>query len=282
MRVNVGAVELAVEVGGDPSGPPVLFLHGWPDSHEMWRNQLVALGEAGFRTVAPDLRGFGDSDKPADVEAYGMFELMGDVAGLLDALDIPRAHVVAHDWGSGLAWVLAAFLPDRVDHLVALSVGHPRSFGNAGFEQLEKSWYMLLFQFAGVAEQWLSMDDWANFKAWADHPDHDAVTARLADPAAVTAGLNWYRANVPPTRLVTEPFEFPPIVAPTMAVWSDRDIFLVEAGVVNSKEHVSGPFRYERVANCGHWIPLEQPDALNALLLDFLPDPHQRGGQAGS
>jgi pimeloyl-ACP methyl ester carboxylesterase len=132
---------------------------------------------------------------------------------------------------------------------------------------------MLLFQFEGIAEKWLSDDDWANFRAFTHHPDHDAVTARLAQPGALTAGLNWYRANLGPERFVQPPLEFPPITAPTMAVWSSDDMALVEAGVVGSKAYVSGPFRYERLDGYGHWIPLEAPDELNRLLLDFLPAP---------
>jgi pimeloyl-ACP methyl ester carboxylesterase len=273
MRVNVGDVELEVAVDGEDGAPAVLLLHGWPDTHDLWRNQVVALTAAGYRTVAPDLRGFGASDKPSDPEAYNMLSLAGDVANLLDALDIPRAHVVGHDWGAGLAWVLGAFLPDRVDHLVALSVGHPRALADAGFEQLEKSWYMLFFQFAGTAEQWLTADGGAHFRDWARHPEHDAVVARWADPAAVTGGLNWYRANVPAERLVRSPLEFPPIAAPTLGVWSDGDVFLTEAGMATSGPFVAGPYRYERVEGCGHWIPLEAPDRLNRLLLDFLPAP---------
>lgn len=273
MRIDVGEVQLSVDLGGDPDGPPVLLLHGWPDTHDLWRNQVVALGGAGYRTIAPDLRGFGESDKPDGVAAYNILNLLADVTGLLDALGIARAHVVGHDWGAGLAWAFASFVAERVDHLVALSVGHPRSFGDAGFAQLEKSWYMLLFQFEGVAEQWLSADDWANLRAWAGHPDHEAVVARLAGPGALTPGLNWYRANLPPERFVVPPLEFPPIAAPTMAIWSDGDMALIEAGVTGSSAHVSGPFRYERIEGAGHWIPLDAPDALNRLLLDFLPAP---------
>src|SRR3954451_3376035 len=111
---------------------------------------------------------------------------------------VQRAHVVGHDWGAALAWAMGAFVPDRVDHLAALSVGHPSSFASAGFEQRQKSWYFLFFQFERIAEQWLSGDDWANMRAWAQHPDIDQVAIDLARPGALTAALNWYRANVHP------------------------------------------------------------------------------------
>jgi pimeloyl-ACP methyl ester carboxylesterase len=269
VRLEVNGTGLEVEDRG--SGAPVMLLHGWPDSHRLWRHQVAALTVAGYRTIAPDLRGFGESDRPAEVEAYSLLNIAGDVLGVLDHLGIERAHVVGHDWGAALAWAVAAFAPERVDHLAVLSVGHPSSFRRAGFEQREKSWYMLLFQFDGVAEQWLSADDFANFRAWSQHPEADAVIADLARPGALTATLNWYRANVPPTVLVEPPLEIPPVSAPTLGIWSSGDFALTEAQMSGSAAHVTGTWRYERVEGAGHWMQLEQPDSVSKLLLDFLP-----------
>jgi pimeloyl-ACP methyl ester carboxylesterase len=262
---------VGIEYTDQGSGRPVVLVHGWPDSGRLWRNQVPALVDAGFRVIVPDMRGFGDSDAPENVDAYALPNVVGDVLGLLDHLEIPRAHVVGHDWGAAVAWVLASLAPDRVDHLVALSVGHPSSFRGAGIAQREKSWYMLLFQFTGVAEQWLSGDDWANTRAWGKHPDTDAVLAELARPGRLTAGLNWYRANVPPESLVAPPLELPPVQAPAMGVWSTGDIALLETQMTGSSAFVTGPWRYERLDGPGHWMQLEASDDLNRLLLDFLP-----------
>jgi pimeloyl-ACP methyl ester carboxylesterase len=234
---------------------------------------VPALTAAGFRVVAPDLRGFGASDRPADVAANGLANIVGDVLGVLDHLAIERAHVVGHDWGAAVAWAIAALFPDRVDHLVALSVGHPSAFRAAGLAQREKSWYMLLFQFEGIAERWLSDDDYANFRAWAQHPDADAVISELSRPGALTATLNWYRANLPPAALVEPALEVPPVARPTMGIWSRDDMALTEENVTGSAGHVTAEWRYERIDGSGHWIPLETPDELTALLLDFLPAP---------
>jgi pimeloyl-ACP methyl ester carboxylesterase len=271
IRVVVGDVELAVQVEGPDEGPPVLLLHGWPDSHRLWRHQIPALAAAGFRTIAPDLRGFGASDRPESVDAYALPHTLGDVAGVLDHLGVERTHVVGHDWGAALAWATGAFLPDRVDHLVTLSVGHPSAFRSAGLIQREKSWYVLLFQFEGVAERWLSDDGYANFRAWSGHPDADAAVADLSRPGALTASLNWYRANLPPAALVEHGIDVPPVTVPTMGVWSSADFALVEVNMAGSGAYVSGPWRYERVDGVGHWLPLDAPAALNRLLLDFLP-----------
>ncbi len=152
-------------------------------------------------------------------------------------------------------------------------MGHLSSFRAAGLAQREKSWYMLLFQFEGVAEQWLSADGYANFREWAHHPDHDEVAAALDRPGALTAALNWYRANVPANALVDPPLELPPVAAPTLGVWSSGDMALTEAQMTGSAAHVTGPWRYERIDGAGHWIPLDRPDEVSRLLLDFLPDP---------
>jgi pimeloyl-ACP methyl ester carboxylesterase len=165
---------------------------------------------------------------------------------------------------------LASFAPDRVERLVALSVGHPAAFRGAGTEQRQKSWYMLLFQFVGIAEEWISADDFRNFREWSHHPDVDAVIADLRRPGALTAGLNWYRANVGPESLVAPPPALPPIAAPTLGVWSNGDLALTERQMLDSAAYVDGPWRYERIDGAGHWMQLEATDELNALLVDFL------------
>jgi pimeloyl-ACP methyl ester carboxylesterase len=268
MRIELD--EVALEVGDRGTGAPVVLLHGWPDTADLWRHQVPALVADDYRVVTPDLRGFGGSSRPVEVEAYTAPRMIGDVVGLLDRLSIGRAHLVGHDWGAALAWMTASLVPERVASLTALSVGHPAALRTAGWAQREKSWYMLLFQFEGIAEQWLSADDFRNFREWAAHPDVDAVVERLAEPGALTASLNLYRAILPPTTLLAPPPELPPVQAPVMGIWSSGDLALTERSMTGSEAHVAGPWRYERVDGVGHWLQLEAPDEVNALLLDFL------------
>jgi pimeloyl-ACP methyl ester carboxylesterase len=235
---------------------------------------VPALTAAGFRTIAPDLRGFGASDRPG---SYELAAHVGDLLGVLDRLEVPAAHVVAHDWGAAIGWTLAALAPDRVRSLAALSVGHPAAFARAGLPQREKSWYMLLFQFEGVAEQWLSADGFANFRAWSGHPDADAVVARLAAPGALTAALGIYRHTLPPSSLVTPRPALPPVTAPTLGVWSSGDRFLLEEPMIASGAYVAGPWTYARVDDAGHWLQLDRPDAVNQLLLELLTEVEARG-----
>jgi pimeloyl-ACP methyl ester carboxylesterase len=268
MRVDVGGVGIEFEVTG--VGRPVVLLHGFPDSGRLWRHQVPALVDAGFQVIVPDLRGYGLSDQPKEVEAYSIPFLVADVLGVLDQLGIEKAHVVGHDWGAAVAWAMASLVPDRVDHLVALSVGHPLSFRSVGIEQHQKSWYMLLFQFEPVAEQWLSADDWSNFRSWSKHPDADGVIADLERTGSLTPALNYYRANVSPEVLVAPPFELPPVVAPTLGLWGSADFALTEKQMTGSAPFVTGPWRYERLEGVDHWLPLEAAGTVNELLIDFL------------
>jgi pimeloyl-ACP methyl ester carboxylesterase len=268
-RVQGDGVELAVLVEGE--GPAVVLLHGFPDSSYVWRHQVPALAGAGFRVIAPDLRGFGASEKPADVEAYRLRHGLADVLAVLDALEVERAHVVGHDWGAGLAWTAAAFAPDRVERLVVMSVGHPAASREPSPEQRQKAWYMLLFQFEGVAEELLQRDDWRLFREWTrGNGDVERTVADLSQPGALTAGLNWYRANVHPSRELGPRRDFPAVAAPTLGIWSSGDDYLVEEPMLRSAEHVTGGWRYERIDGASHWLQLDKPEQVNALLLDFL------------
>ncbi|MBW3557630.1 MAG: alpha/beta hydrolase [Actinobacteria bacterium] len=259
-----------LHVVDEGAGRPVVLLHGFPDSAAVWRHQSPALVDAGFRTIAPDLRGFGRSPKPERVEEYAVTMVVGDVLALMDDLGVEQADVVGHDWGSAVGWVLAAIAPDRVRRLVAVSVGHPAVRPHLGVEQREKSWYMLFFQFP-EAEQLLAADDWKLFRQLLrEDGDMDSYLADLSRPGALTAALNWYRANLSPRLQLSPPPPLPPVTVPVMGIWSTGDHYLVEDHVRLSERFVSGPWRYERIEGASHWIPLDAPERLNELLIDFL------------
>jgi pimeloyl-ACP methyl ester carboxylesterase len=260
-------VTLAVLDAGE--GSPVVLLHGFPDSSHVWRHQVPALVDAGLRVIAPDLRGFGESDRPERVEDYGVGSSVRDVLAVLDALEVERAHVVGHDFGAVVAWLLAAYAPQRVDRLVAMSVGHPGRRERT-IEQREKGWYQLLFQFP-EAEELLRRDDWKLLReVFRGEGDLDRYLADLSRPGALTAGLNWYRANLSPARELEDRPPVPAVAAPTLGLWSAGDRYLAEDRMVNSAEHVSGPWRYERIDDASHWLQLDQPERVNSLLVEFL------------
>jgi pimeloyl-ACP methyl ester carboxylesterase len=277
MRIEVNGIALEVQVSGE--GPAVLLVHGFPDTHACWRHQVAALNAAGYQTIAPDLRGFGASDKPEDLESYKIAAYAGDLIGILDRFGIDRVHLVGHDWGSALAQLVSIMAPGRVIDLACLSVGHRGALLSAGWEQREKSWYMLLFQFQGVAEQWLAQHDFSNMRQMlSEHPDRDEVVERMRDPRALSAALAIYRKGVPPEWLLNGDAVLPPIPVPTMGVWSSGDRFLTERSMTGTEEHVTAPWRYERLDGIGHWMQLEAPGKVTDLLLDFLSSADAQAG----
>jgi pimeloyl-ACP methyl ester carboxylesterase len=278
-RIEGDGVTLSVVDEG--AGQPVVLLHGFPDSSYVWREQIPALVAAGKRVVAPDLRGFGESDKPQEAEAYRMTHLVADVVAVLDALEIDRADVVGHDWGAGLAWVVAARVPERVHRLVVMSVGHPNAGRPPSIAQREKSWYMLLFQFEDTAEVLLAQNDWKLAREWLrGNGDVDRYLVDLARPGALTAALNWYRANVSPEREVGAPRAFPEVRARTLGLWSSGDDYLLEEQMVGSAEHVTGGWSYTRIDGASHWLQLDAPERVNELLAAFLREERPAGAAA--
>ena len=246
------------------------MLHGFPDTSELWRFQVPALTAAGFRAIVPDLRGRGGSDKPPRVEDYALSKIVRDVAEIMDALGVERAHVIGHDWGAATAWLFAALKPERVDRLIVASVGHPSTRGKPSLDELQKGWYRLLFLFPGI-EASLQQDDWYLLRTLLQQGgDQQQYFQDLAEPGALTAALNWYRANVAPDRLNAPPAQLPPIQAPTMGVFSTGDLYLTEDAMTRSAEFIKAPWRYERIEGVSHWIPSDAPDQFNRLMLDFL------------
>ena len=259
-------------VRDEASGTPVILLHGFPDTGDVWRKQVPALVQQGFRAIVPDMRGRGRSSKPDAVSDYRLSSILRDVTGILDALRIEKAHVVGHDWGAGVAWLLAALAPERVDRLVAISVGAPGAAAKPTLEAFQKGWYRLLFLFEGVAEEVIQRDDWYLFRMFlGGAQDTDAYVKTLSEPGALTPALNWYRANLPVQALLGRSGgpQLPMVKADTLAIWSTGDLYLIEEAMTRSEQRVLGRWRYERFEG-SHWVPLDEPERLNRLLLEFL------------
>jgi len=251
-------------------GPPVILLHGFPDTHQIWRRQIPVLAAAGLRVIAPDLRGYGQTDMPQDVGAYAVSFLADDVLRLMDALGIEKAAVVGHDWGALIGWHLAMHAPERITRYAALSVGHPQAIARSGIGQKLRFWYMLVFKTPVVAEALLKAGDWAALrKMIRSREQQDIWIAALAPQGRLTAALNYYRANFKPAS-GQRPL---PVDVPVMGVWSEHDPALGEQQMLDSREQCRAGFRYERIDGVGHWMQLSGADRLNALLLDFVKSP---------
>lgn len=264
------------------AGVPVLLLHGFPDSKELWNDQVSALVNAGFRAIAPDLRGYGGSVQPLEKESYAVPILMNDVIGILDALNLEKVHLVGHDWGAGLGWSLVEFFEPRFSSFISLSVGSMASTGWLTMEQKQKSWYFYLFLQEGLAEMTLASHNWAFMKQLLGrHVGVDQVIKNFEkNEHALTKALNWYRANL--QHLIAQPgVEYAPtneipetpvpnqINIPVLGVWSTLDDYLTEAQVTLSADLVTS-FTYKKLEGVGHWMTLEAPDKVNAILLDYL------------
>jgi pimeloyl-ACP methyl ester carboxylesterase len=265
-RYAVNGIEMHVTMAG--SGPDVLLLHGFPDSYELWRYQVPALVAAGFRVIAPDLRGFGLTEIPrGGVAAYRAENLVADVIALLDVLGIEKVRLVAHDWGAVIGWLTAIKHPDRIDRYVAISVGHPTSYARGGIRQKLMGWYILMFQFRGLAEWIFSFNSFAVFKRLSGFPQElPKWRADLVRPGRLTAAMSYYRANV----AMILPFDRGNVTVPVLGIWSSKDVALVERQMINSATFCTAGWRYERIDGVGHWLPLEAPERLNPLLLDYL------------
>jgi pimeloyl-ACP methyl ester carboxylesterase len=266
--VRIPGDGVTLEVVDEGSGPAVLLLHGFPDSSRLWRKQVPALVASGYRAIAPDLRGFGESDKPPRVRDYAMPRILADLTAILDALGVERASVVGHDWGAIAAWALAGWHPGRVDRLVAVSVGHPKSFLRAALSsgQAFRSLYALFFQIPGVSEATIRAGDWALLRrALGRAHDFDHYLRDLSRPGALTAALNWYRANARIERLA----RYPNVKAPTLGIIGSRDAALGMEQMAGSGRYVNSDWSY-KVIRGGHWLPLTRADELNRLLLGFL------------
>jgi pimeloyl-ACP methyl ester carboxylesterase len=265
LMLDVNGIRMhAVEAG---SGPVILLLHGFPDTHAVWRKQIDVLAAAGYRVVAPDLRGYGRTEAPQSVAAYTLDKLRADVLALLDVLHIDRVDLVGHDWGGIIAWQIAALAPRRVRRLAVLSTGHPSAIARAGLLQRLRMTYVLGFILPDIAEHTLRAADYFIVRQFTGEPGQADLWKRdLSAPGRLTAALNYYRANLS----LALPQSYPRIKAPVMGIWSDRDPALGEKQMRDSAHYVDGEFRFEHIRDADHWLQLTAHEQVNALLLDFL------------
>ncbi len=281
--VDSSGIRLHVVEDGPEDGHPVVFLHGFPEFWWCWRHQIAALAEAGYRAVAMDLRGFGESDKPEDVAAYALPNSFGDVTAVIDSVG-GRATVVSHDWGGALGWAYASLMPDKVERSIVCNSPHPTAVTGLAknLKQLQASFYMYIYQFEGVAEELMSRNDFELMRVWwwdtasvkLPKEDVDRLVEVISRPGALTAALNWYRANVHPSTYLSDGrLPLPPIVSPSMLIWGLDDPYLTFEIGRRAGEFVSGPFALHALPDTGHWVQQERPEQVNELILEFLAQP---------
>ena len=251
---------------GDRSRPVVLLLHGFPDEASMWAAQITALHGAGFRVLAPDICGYGESDMAPKLGDYHARRIVADQTALLDHLGVGAADVVGHDWGAVIAWFMAIWAAERVRRLVVMSVGHPTVYARAGWEQKRKGWYTLYFQLPWLSERMLASASRFSLQwVFGSHPRILEAMKRVRRPGRMLAAIRLYRANA-----LTILFgRLGSVSAPTLGLYSEGDAFLSEAQMTDSERLVTGGWSYQKLPG-GHWIPLTQAARYNQLLVDFL------------
>jgi epoxide hydrolase 4 len=276
--IDVGGLRLhCVEAG---TGPLVVLLHGFPEFWYAWRHQLPALADAGYRVVAPDLPGYNTSDKPPRVRDYRPRVLAHDVADLIVALGAGSAAVAGHDWGGGLAWLLAMQHPERIERLIVLNAPHPIRFLKSlrSPRQLRRSWYILAFQLPWLPERLIAARDFRALRralrqqptrpgAFTAH-DIDRYVAAAAQPGALRATINYYRAAFRANPLA-QAYSLRRVDTPTLIIWGDQDRYLGPELAEPDRAWVP-EVRVERIAEASHWVQADAPERVNQLMVDFL------------
>jgi epoxide hydrolase 4 len=262
---------------GPTDGPAVVLLHGFPDFWYSWRHQIPALAAAGLRPIAPDMRGYNLSSKPAGVSAYEPRRLAGDIRELIRERGAEQACVAGHDWGAAIAWVLAMAHPEVVERLAILNVPHPRRMLEAlrrPSPQLARSWYMFFFQLPWLPERAVRADDWRAFRFGFEHDarpgaftpaDIERYREAWSQPGAATATINYYRASM--RRPGASRGALGRVTAPTLVIWGERDRYLGAELAEPDRADVPGLERVVRLPEASHWVQHDEPNRVSELLI---------------
>jgi len=275
---KVGDVTLHyVEAG---QGPLIVLLHGFPEFWFGWRLQIPRLAAAGFRVVAPDMRGYNLSSKPDGFAAYSADRLAADVRGLIHELGAESALLVGHDWGGTVAWATAANYPEVVDRLVILNAAHPRRLqqGLRNPRQLRRVWYFFYFQLPKLPERRARRRGWRFFRRFLrdarpayPQPDLDRYVEAWSQPGAAAAMINYYRAAVRQAPKGDDA-QLRPISAPTLVIWGQRDRYLRANLAEPDREDVPNLDQVVRLPDASHWVHHDEAQRVTQLLIDFFAD----------
>jgi pimeloyl-ACP methyl ester carboxylesterase len=274
LTVAIGGHRHSALAAGPASGELVLLLHGWPEFADSWTEQLHALGEAGYRALAVDQRGYAAGARPEGVEHYTLDHLVGDALAFAGSQGADRFHLVARDWGGMVAWALAAAHPERLRSLTVLSTPHPSALQRAVATddgQFHDLGYIRFFRRAvGKAENFLLRDEAAQLRAVYNRRIPKAIVegtvTRLSEPGALTATLNWYRGAT------NDEFDIPAgrIKVPTLYLWGREDPYLSQSAAEQTVHHIDAEYRFQIIEGASQWMAMEAPDEVSALLLDHV------------
>ncbi len=271
LEFDVNGLRFPAIAAGPEDGEVVLCLHGFPQFADSWDAVLRACAEAGFRAVAFDQRGYSTHARPSSTKDYAVPNLLSDVLSIANQLGAKRFHLVGHDWGGLLAWMLAAWHPDQVRTVAVLSTPHPDALRHALLhdkDQQHKSRYIPLFKAPfHVAEGMLLADDAkllrSAYQGIVPAGQVNANVRRFQEPKALTAALNWYRAW-------DSKKETGPVTVPALFIWGTEDIALGRTAAEATASFAKGPYRFEPLDGLSHWLLDEAPERISQLLLEHL------------
>lgn len=278
--INTNGIHLHVVQAGPKSGIPVMLLHGFPEFWYGWRKQIPALVNAGCRVIVPDQRGYNLSDKPKDKKDYSISTLVDDVLGLIKVLDYEKVNLVGHDWGGGVAWILAMSHPEKLHKLAILNSPHPavyRRFLQRDPDQIRRSWYWLFFQLPRLAEKILSANNFREMvrgllnsskKNTFTNEDIDKYKEAWSQPGALTSMLNWYRAAFQSSPKMPADMR---VKVRTLMMWGMKDVALSHRLARPSIDYCDDR-NLILFPESTHWAHLDAADEVNHYLIDFLLD----------
>lgn len=252
-------------------GEPALLLHGFPQFSDIWSDLMLSLAADGFRTFAPDQRGYSAGARPSGIESYNVAHLIADVLAMADSLGAASFHLIGHDWGGFLAWQLAAEHPSRVRTLSVLSTAHVDAFLDSvqrDPDQKARSQYIDFFKMPGhVAESFFLADNAKRLREVYQGKISEAQVSsnvrRFSEPGALTSALNWYRALDIDARIGK-------VRVPTLYIWGSEDRSLGKTAASATADHVEPPYQFEVLDGCGHWLLEEAPDKIIPLIRSHL------------
>jgi pimeloyl-ACP methyl ester carboxylesterase len=278
--IETNGIRLHVMQAGPKSGPPVILLHGFPEFWYGWRHQIPALVDAGYRVIVPDQRGYNLSDKPNGVKAYGVYELVNDIVGLIDSLDYEKVNLAGHDWGAVVAWTLAISNPKRLHRLSIINVPHPAvmsAFLRRDLEQLRRSWYVFSFQIPWLPERGLSANDWRGAERVLrgsgkihtfTKKDIKKYKEAWSQPNAMTSMINWYRAAFRYRPSMPKDWR---VRVRTLMIWGMKDVALTYRMARPSMDYCDDG-RLIFFEEDTHWVQHDEAEEVNRLLIEFFKD----------
>ncbi len=280
--VKVNGIRMHYVTKGN--GSLFVLLHGFPEFWYSWRHQIPTLSKQ-FKVVAPDMRGYGETEKPVTIDEYKIEKIVNDIVELVHQLGFKKAIIGGHDWGGIIAWSIAMMAPDIVEKLIIMNAPHPGVYSKhipKNIKQVLRSWYVFFFLIKGIPELILSNNNYMVLKSsilkssvrkesFSEKDIEKYVSSWKS--GGISGGINYYRANLSLRYWSNSNKDsFPKIKVPVLQIWAEDDKFLGKELTKDTQEFIDASYRLHLISNCGHWVQQEASDEVNETISIFLDD----------